>query len=85
MKVRQFSKEEFLSRVEKRKRGELKEPSAKKLAPVDSNRKRVRTYVTMDPQAKAIAKRIGNNVISRGIDRALFHFDECTHTRGKKK
>lgn len=83
-KVREFSKEEWFERVEKRRRGELSEPEpAKPLAPVDSNRKRVRTYVTMDPQARAIAKRIGNGVVSRGIDRALFHFDECA--RAKKQ
>jgi hypothetical protein len=86
LKIREFSKAEFQDRVEKRRKGQLDEPPPATLATVDSNRKRIRTYVTMDPTAKAIAKKIGNGVISRGIDRALFHFGECEHAarrRGK--
>jgi len=47
-----FSHEEWLERVAKRRRGELPEPKAARLLPIDSNRKRIRTYVTMDPHAK---------------------------------
>jgi hypothetical protein len=90
VKPREFSKAEWQQRRERRARGELPEPPESKepLAPVDSNRKRVRTYVTMDPQARVIAKKIGNGVVSRGIDRALFHFADCadrTTPRPKKK
>lgn len=85
LKVREFSKAEFQDRIAKRRSGQLAEPPPTKLAPVDSNRKRIRTYVTMDPQAKAIAKKIGNGIVSRGIDRALFHFDECSQSRRRAK
>lgn len=40
-------------------------------------RNRTRVYVTLDPDALRIAKRIGSNIISRGIDRALFHYADC--------
>jgi hypothetical protein len=85
MKVREFTPSEFQERVKKRRRGELAEPPKATLLAADANRKRLRTYVTMDPNAKAIAKRIGNGVVSRGIDRALFHFDECPRIRRRKE
>jgi hypothetical protein len=83
-KIREFSKAEWQARRERRARGELPEPPVIKIAPADSNRKRIRTYVTLDPNAKAIAKRIGNGVVSRGIDRALFHFVDCAK-KGRSK
>lgn len=36
--------------------------------------KRQRIYVTLNPDAIAIARKLGNGVVSRGIDRALFAF-----------
>lgn len=64
---------------------EMEEARRNPLPPADSNRSRVRTYVTMDPDARRIAKRIGNGVISRGIDRALFHFADCRKVKRVKR
>lgn len=48
------------------------------------DRRRERIYVTLHPDARAIAQRIGNGVASRGIDRALFHFNKCKSKRRKE-
>lgn len=48
-------------------------------------RTRERIYVTLDPDARRIARKIGNGVVSRGIDRALFHFDECELRASERK
>lgn len=56
---------------------EMLRAKKKPLLAVDHARKRKRTYITMDPEAISIARKIGNGVISRGVDRALFHFADC--------
>lgn len=81
--LRVLTKEEIARKRVKRKSGELKEDPGPELLPADSDRKRERIYLTLDPNAIAIARRIGNGVASRGVDRALFHFTECKTKRVK--
>lgn len=81
-KIRQFSKDEIEERRAKRKAGELPDEIAPELLPAYSNRARQRIYVTLHPDAVTIARRIGNGVVSRGIDVALFAFKP---TKGRKK
>lgn len=35
------------------------------------------TSVTLDPEVFEIAKRLGNGNVSRGLDRAIFHYVDC--------
>jgi hypothetical protein len=60
--------------------GKKPEPEAVLLSD-DEVRKRKRRNVTLSPQAIAIAKKIENGNVSRGIERALFEWWE---RRGKK-
>ena len=48
-------------------------------------RKRRKAYVTLDPLAHAIAKKLGNGNVSRGIDTALFAYQEHEITSKVKK
>jgi hypothetical protein len=54
------------------------------LLPDDYFRKRKRANVTLSSSARATAKKLGNGVMSRGIERALLHYQECPRT-GRKK
>lgn len=74
MKPREFTKTEIEERRVKRKTGELKDDPVPELLPADSNRMRQRIYVTLHPDAVGIARKLGNGVVSRGIDRALFNY-----------
>lgn len=79
--LREFRGKEWADRREKRRQGELKDPPVELLT-ADSNRARQRIYVTLHPDAVTIARRLGNGVVSRGIDRALFEFKS---TKRRKK
>lgn len=81
--LRVLTKEEIANKRAKRKSGELKDDPGPELLPADSQRARQRIYVTLNPDSIAIARRIGNGVASRGIDLALFHFNDCRTKRVK--
>lgn len=55
------------------------------LLPEDHYRKRKRQTITMDPKARAIAKKIGDGNISRGIEHALLHWFDCPRTDRRRQ
>lgn len=79
-KLREFANmdEARAAREERKKRGVKETPVY--LLPEDHYRKRKRQTITMDPQVRAIAKKIANGNISRGIERALLHWFDCPRT-----
>lgn len=82
---REFTKEESAARRRQRERTgyvrETAEAAAVQLAPMDSNRKRTRMCVTLDPLSRAHAKKIGKGNISRGIDKAIFAYVESKRVK----
>jgi hypothetical protein len=55
------------------------------LLPDDAHRIRKRRNITLSPRALAIAKKLADGNVSRGIERALFHFHDCPRTDGRRK
>lgn len=55
------------------------------ILPDDAHRKRKRRNVTLSPRALAIAKKLAEGNVSRGIERALFHFDDCPEAAARKR
>lgn len=66
------------AREQRTKRGVVEKPAH--LLPDDHFRKRKRANITLDPTALAIAKKLAGGNISRGIERALFHYHDCPRT-----
>lgn len=66
------------ARAQRTKRGVVEKPAH--LLPDDHFRKRKRSNITLDPTALAIAKKLAGGNISRGIERALFHYHDCPRT-----
>lgn len=66
------------ARAARKRRGVVEKPAH--LLPDDHFRKRKRANITLDPTALAIAKKLAGGNISRGIERALFHYHDCPRT-----
>lgn len=71
-------------RKAREKRG-VKEKAPAYLLPDDHFRKRKRRNITLSPQALAIAKKIDQGNVSRGIECALVHYFECPRTDRRRK
>lgn len=71
------------ARAGRKKRGVKETPAH--LLPDDHYRKRKRANITLGADARAIAKKIGNGVISRGCERALLHWHDCPRTDRRRK
>ncbi len=55
------------------------------LLPDDHFRKRKRSNMTLSSEARAIAKKIGNGVVSRGVEAALLHWKDCPRTDRRRR
>lgn len=55
------------------------------ILPDDAHRKRKRRNVTLSSKAVAIAKKLADGNVSRGIERALFHFHDCPEAAARKQ
>lgn len=64
----------------KRKQGTRFEISSE-----DANRKRKRYTMTLSAQAHAIAKKLANGNVSRGVEKALLHWFDCPRTDGRRR
>jgi hypothetical protein len=65
---------------------EMARAKANPLPPADHFRKRKRINLTLDPLAAAIAKKLGDGNMSRGLDRAVFFYrDTMEERRGKTR
>lgn len=86
---REYTREELEARRKERIRTgyarEKAEAAAVQLAPMDSNRKRVRMCVTLDPLVRLHAKKVGDGNISRGIDKAVLAYVAARKVRRKEK
>lgn len=83
LKVFKSLEEVAAAREARAKRGVVEAPVH--LLPDDHFRRRKRKNVTLDPTAIAIAKKLAGGNISRGIERALYHFQDCPRTDGRRK
>ncbi len=82
--VRVFTKDEWTARMEKRRKGELPEPPPADLAPIDAPRKRMRFCITVPRGIMTIARRAGDGNASKGIEKALLHWQDCPRKRREK-
>jgi hypothetical protein len=55
------------------------------LLPEDHYRKRKRYTITLSKDAHAIAKKVANGNVSRGIENALLHWHDCPRTDRRRR
>lgn len=84
-KLKEFRnmEEAAAARDARAKRGVVETPVH--LLPEDHYRSRKRYTITLPPDARALAKKIGDGNVSGGIERALRHFQDCPRTDGRTK
>lgn len=80
--VRVYTPDEVRERIERRKRGELKEPETPELLPADIDRKRKRFSITVPESVMKRARSLAGGNASRGIERAV---DELYENRKRKR
>lgn len=72
-------------RAARKARGVRDDDTPVHLLPEDHYRKRKRYTITLSPDAHALAKKVANGNVSRGIEYALLHWQDCPRTDRRRR